>query len=245
MQGEEIKAVKVGKCLGLLINDNLTWSDQTQKVISSCRNRMNALYRITELLNVNERKIKAESVIMSKLRYCLEATSTGRKKDLLALQGVQSQAARWVLGKGRLGWSLTSGLKQLSWLSIAQLVCYTSVQTALKVLQSREPENLNERLTKIKPLKRKRNISEEDSNIQEERVVIERSWEELSHLKASTRRAWSVRSLGWLEKIPTNIKDLDVKGEASKKELKIWVRRHIHIRGDQIIWGRPLNQALD
>ena len=245
VQGEEIQAVTVGKCLGLLINNNLTWSDQTKKVTSSCRNRMNALYRITELLSVKERKIKAEAVIISKLRYCLESTSTGRKKDLKALQGVQSQAARWVLGKGRIGWSLTAGLKQLSGLSIAQLVCYTSVRTALKILQNREPETLYERLTKLKTIKRKRNVIEEEMNIQEERVVIKRSWEELSKLKASTRRAWSVRSLRWLEKIPSCIKDLDVNEEASKKELNLWVRRHIHVRGDRIIWGRPLQRDLD
>ena len=245
VQGEEIQAVKTGKCLGLLINNNLTWSDQTKEVTSSCRNRMNALYRVTELLSVKERQIKAESVIMSKLMYCLESTCTGRKKDLEALQGVQSQAARWVLGKGRLGWSLTAGLKQLSWLSIVQLVCYKSVQTALNVLQNKEPENLYERLTKLKPVKRKRNAREEEISIQEERVVIERSWEELSKLKASTRRAWSVISLRWLERIPSSIKELDVKGEASKKELKLWVRRHIHVRGDRIIWGWPLQRDLD
>ena len=248
LQGEEIQAVTVGKCLGLLINNNLTWSDQTKlqcQIKPSCRNRMNALYRITEHLSVNERKIKAEVVIMSKLRYCLESTSTGRKKDLEALQGVQSQAARWVLGKGRIGWSLIAGLKQLSWLSIAQLVCYTSVRRALKLLQNREPETLYERLTKLKTIKRKRNVREEEMNIQEERVVIKKSWEELSKFKASTRRAWSVRSLQLLEKIPSCIKDLVVNEEASKKELNLWVRRHIHVRGNRIIWGRPLQRDLD
>lgn len=100
--------------MGLMINNNLTWSNQTKQVVASCRNRMTALYKITELLSVEERKTKAESVIMSKLQYCLESTSTGRKKDLATLQGMQSQAARWVLGKRRLGWSLTAGLKKLS-----------------------------------------------------------------------------------------------------------------------------------
>ena len=63
------------------------------------------MYRITELLSLEERRTKAEAIILSKLRYCLEATSTDRKKDLEMLQSVQSQAARWVLGRGRRGWS--------------------------------------------------------------------------------------------------------------------------------------------
>ena len=245
VQGEEIESVGVGKCLGVMINNNLTWTDQTQQVIASCRNRMTALYRITELLSVGERKIKAESVILSKLEYCLEATSTGRKRDLEALQGMQSQAARWVLGRRRLGWSLTAGLKQLCWLSMAQLVCYKSVRTALKVLQRKEPENLYERLTKLKQVNRKRKAEEEDLIIQEERVIIKRSWEDLEHMKASTRRAWLVRSLRWLERIPDRIKNLDIAGEASKKELKMWVKRHIHVRGDRIIWGSPIDRELN
>ena len=43
VQGEEIKSVRLGKCLGVVINNNLTWTDQTQQVIASCRNRMTAL----------------------------------------------------------------------------------------------------------------------------------------------------------------------------------------------------------
>ena len=91
---------------------------------------------------------------------------------------MESQAARWLLGNRRLGGSLTAGLKQLSWLSMAQLVCNRSVMTALKVLQRKEPDNLYERLTKLKQVKRKRKAEQEDLIVQEERVRIELSWEE-------------------------------------------------------------------
>ena len=37
---EKIQAVRVGKSLGLLINDNLTWEAQTQKVVAECRTKM-------------------------------------------------------------------------------------------------------------------------------------------------------------------------------------------------------------
>ena len=111
--------MSVGKCVGVMINNNLTWTDQTQQVIASCRNRTMALHRITELSSVDERKTKAESVNIAWRQPVQEG-----KKDLESLQGMQSQAARWVLGKRRLGLSLTAGLKQLSWLSMAQLVCY-------------------------------------------------------------------------------------------------------------------------
>ena len=54
-----------------------------------------------------------------------------------------------------------------------------------------------------------------------------------------------MRSLRWLEKIPSSIKELDIEIEASKKEINMWVRRHIHVKGDRIIWGRPRERDLD
>ena len=54
-------------------------------------------------------------------------------------------------------------------------------------------------------------------------------------MKTSARRAWSVRILPWLKIITVRSKKLDTAGEASKKELKMWVRRHIHVRRDRII----------
>ena len=245
VEGELIEAKRVGKSLGLLINDNLTWEAQTKKLVADCRKRMGALYRVTSLLSQEERKIKAEAVILSKLRYCLEATSTGRKRDLEALQSIQSQTARWVLGRSRLNWSLSGGLKELCWLSMAQLVCYTSVRMALKVIQKQGPESLLERLTEVKTVTRKRRRGEEDPEKQEERVPKKITWEELTILKASTRKAWSIRAIRWMAKIPSNIKDLPVGGEAGKKELKMWVRRHIHVRGDRILWGRQLERTRD
>ena len=67
---------------------------------------------------------------MSRLNYCLEVVSQGRKSDLERLQCVQSKAARWVLQTRRQDWSLTGGLKKLRWLYMAQHAAYASIKTA-------------------------------------------------------------------------------------------------------------------
>ena len=57
-------------------------------------------------------------------------------------------------------------------------------------------------------------------------------------LKATTRKAWSYRSLGWLEQLPEALRRQDVKLKATQKELKQWVKHHVPVRGDRILWGK-------
>lgn len=62
----------------------------------------------------------------------------------------------------------------------------------------------------------------------------------LKKLKATTRKAWSVRVLRWLELMPGDIKEADMTKKAVKEELKKWIRHVIPVRGDRILWGKPL-----
>ena len=59
-------------------------------------------------------------------------------------------------------------------------------------------------------------------------------------MEVTTRKAWSWRSLCWLEQMPDTVKSKDISMKAVKKELKAWVKHHIAVRGDRILWGQPL-----
>ena len=122
-----MKNVHVGKVLGLLISDDLSWRDQTEKVVKSCQEKLRGLWKITDLMRQDQRKLKAEAIILSRLTYSLEVTSTGRKYDMERLQGVQSAAARWVTQTRKRDWRLKRGLKNLGWLSICQKTAYMSI----------------------------------------------------------------------------------------------------------------------
>ena len=89
------------------------------------------------MLNKQQRKTKAEAILMSRLSYCLEVVSTGRKGDMEKMQGVQSAAARWVAQTRKRDWHVKSGLKKLGWLSICQQAAYVSLKTAMKVLRNK------------------------------------------------------------------------------------------------------------
>ena len=169
--GEVVKSVKVKKALGLLVSNDLTWKDQVEKMVKSCQEKMTGLWKCTDYLDKYQRKVKAEGIIISRLTYCLEVVSTGRKTELEKLQGIQSAAARWVLQTRRRDWSLSGGLKKLNWLSVAQLAVYFSLKLALRVVKEKKPERLYETLT------------EENGGEREVRTITERG---LKKMKATT-----------------------------------------------------------
>ena len=223
--GEKVRNVRVGKALGLLISDDLTWRHQTEKVVENCQEKMRGLWKITNLLRKDQRKLKAESIVLSRLSYCLEITSTGRKCDTEKLQGVQSAAARWVSQTRKMDWRMKKGLKKLGWLSICQLAAYLSIKAAMKILRDKKPERLYESLT------------EERNGEKSRKIVNEKKF---MKMKMTTRKSWSYRSLRWLEKMPETLRKKDPTQKATKEELKKWVRDQVPVRGCRIMWGQKL-----
>ena len=224
--GKKVKNVRVGKALGLLISDDLTWRDQTEKVIKSCQEKMRGLWKITDLLRKDQRKLKAEAIILPRLTYSLEITSTGRKCDMERLQSVQSAAARWVNQTRKKDWRLKRGLKNLGWLSICQKAAYMSILMAMKILKNKKPERLYQALTK-----------EEEGGSRQRKTVNE---QQFLKMKLTTRKSWSWRSLRWLEKMPESLRIQDPTKKGMKNELKKWVRGQVPVRGCRIMWGKKL-----
>ena len=84
----------------------MSWRHQIQETVKSCTAKLQGLWKCTSVLREDQRKIKAEGIILPKLLYSLETTSTGIKANMERLQGVESAAARWVLQVRRRDWSL-------------------------------------------------------------------------------------------------------------------------------------------
>ena len=223
--GEVVTNVWVGKALGLLVSDDLSWRHQTEEVVKSCTAKLHGLWKCTSVLRKDQRKTKAEGIILPRLFYCLETVSTGTKANMEKLQGVESAAARWVLQTRRRDWSLRGGLKQLGWLSVCQQAAYQTVKLALKVLKEKRPERLYMCLTELNDGQRERKIFDEGKFMK---------------LKQTTRKAWSSRALRWINMMPDELLDMDLKLRASKQELKNWIKHRVPVRGDRILLGRAL-----
>ena len=213
-----VQNVKIGKVLGLVVSDDLSWRDQVDKVTKLCTAKLSGLWRCTSILEAQERKTKAEAIILPRLYYCLETTSTGLKSNMERLQGVQSAAARWVL-------QIRKGLKKLGWLSVCQQAAYQTVKMALQILKRKTPERLYEILTSMKSGQRVRKELSEDN---------------IKRLKLSTRKAWSTRALRWIGMMPTSLLEMDFNFKSSNKALKTWIKHRVPARGDKILWGKVM-----
>ena len=120
-----------------MVSKDLTWRDQVDKTVKSCQEKLRGLWKCTAYLKQHQRKVKGQGILLSRLTYCLEVTSTGRKAELEKLRGVQGAAARWILQTRKRDWSLSGGLKKLGWLFLAQLAVYTSLKLAVMVLKDK------------------------------------------------------------------------------------------------------------
>ena len=64
-------------------------------------------------------------------------------------------------------------------------------------------------------------------------------------MKASTRKAWSVRSLRWMTQMPEELVGKDIALHSTKTELKKWIRGSVHVKGDRILWGKKLTGEME
>ena len=144
---------------------------------------------------IEKRKELANGVICSRLGYALETVSTGKMKDIEALQAMKVKAGRWVLGARRLDWSTTASFQKLGWLTIWQEVTYKTVRMAMKVIQTHQPRSLYEKKTTRRLINRAGQWHE----VRERRLI---SKEELVKIKLSTRKSWAVRAIRWMAQIP-------------------------------------------
>ena len=99
----------------------------------------------------------------------------------------------------------------------------------MKVLQSRKPERLYDTLT------------EQRGGVRVWKKVKESKFKGRK-LLLTTKKSWSIRSLRWLEQMPQDLRSNDTTLRSTKTELKRWVKHHIPVRGDRILWGKKLSE---
>ena len=128
--------------LGVTLSNNFTWDNHVDEILDKCSKRINRLYKVYGQLNTKQRKNLAEGSIVSILKYALEVTSSASEKCIKRIEGMQSKAARFALGKSRKDWSRTAGYSELNWLTIPQSAVEMSLKLFFRVLWSRKPTKI-------------------------------------------------------------------------------------------------------
>ena len=115
--GEAIE--RVNKILGIHFNENLSWSNHVNNVIQCSYATLRTLCQFKRFTLYKVRKSLAETLIISKIRYCLVVYSQLPKYQIQRLQKTQDRVASYVLGRYIEENNL---IKTLCWLPITKLM---------------------------------------------------------------------------------------------------------------------------
>ena len=99
LAGETVETKSKAKSLGLLLSEDMNWTDEVESRLAKCSRKLRSLMRLKGIASQAQRKSLAQGVIMSRLHQHLEVISMGRMVDQAALQRMQNRAMRWVRGE--------------------------------------------------------------------------------------------------------------------------------------------------
>ena len=133
---------KAETLLGCLIEPDLKWHKQVNRLLVRLKARLTALQHIKGLRMMQLRKRIAEGIFLSILSYCLPVFGGCDKVELDALQVMQNKAARIVANLG-LRDNRVLIYRQVGWMTVKQLIFYHSALATFRIRLSQEPEYLN------------------------------------------------------------------------------------------------------
>ena len=146
--GQEI--IRTTECENLLggnISQNLKWTNHIllneKSLVKQLGTRLNALRKISKVVDYKTRKMLADGLFMSKLVYIIPLWGGCEKFLIRALQIIQNKAARSVTKLG-IFTPVQTLLRQCGWLSVNQLVFFHTVILLYKTRQNETPKYLYE-----------------------------------------------------------------------------------------------------
>jgi len=225
LAGETITPKSKAKSLGLIISEDMNWTDEVETRIAKCSLKLRSLMRLKGVVSQEQRKTLAQGVIMSRLHQHLEVVSMGRRVDLAALQRMQNRTMRWIRGEGMRAFRTEAALESLGWLDVGQTAAKATIITAMKVMYEGKQEDLQERIS-VKDKKGRMKVK----NVSKTEFLSMNSW---------MRKAWSTRARRWLKKVPQEFLEKNPWKDSTKKAVRKWVKENVRIKGeDAILWGK-------
>ena len=111
------------KDLGVIMDPNLTFDNHVLATVSSCMSRLAQINRVKYFFDKQSLIIIINSLVFSKLFYCLCVWSNTSQTNLKMLQTVQNFACRIVSGRRKYD-HVSPALKELRWLPVKKHLYY-------------------------------------------------------------------------------------------------------------------------
>ena len=133
---------KTARNLGVIIDDQLTFTDHIASVSRSCRFALYNIRKIRPYLTQYATQLLVQTLVSSRLDYC-NALLTGLPACVVKpLQMIQNAAARLVFNQPKRA-HVTPLLIELHWLPVAARIKFKSLMLAYRVLAGSAPTYLN------------------------------------------------------------------------------------------------------
>lgn len=152
------------KILGMYIDDQLNWNQQTQKVRKKANNSIRNLHRINQLIPLKHRILLYNSLVASHYNYSDTVWSGCGVINEKKLQTTQNFAARSILGKSKHS-SATEALKTLNFLPLKEKRKIHEAVYVHKALNEKLPKEIVQQYKSCEPIKHLRSSKFHTLNI--------------------------------------------------------------------------------
>ncbi len=144
IKGTSIKKVTNCKHLGVIIDENMIWKNQVDKVIKKVSTGLYFLRKSTNILPRHVQSMLYKSIIATHFDYCNIVWGRCKKQYHNKLQVLQNRAAKIITGTSVYG-SSTQALNDLNWKNLDQKLYYNESAVMYKTLNDMAPRYLTKR----------------------------------------------------------------------------------------------------
>ena len=206
----EVTSSSEERVLGIQIGNSLaSWKVQidfsSRGVIPKCSKKLAGLKLVGKYLSFKKRRVTGQSVVLSRLFYCVEVWGPGLTlTQLRALQACMNRLTRWIT-QNPVGTSVSQDLMECGFLSVNQTIVFRVLITGLLALKYGKPVGIRELL---KPTQHGFNTRGSQAQVC---TVIESYY---------SNKSWKNKFVKYLNKLPEPLKYSDMKNKVEKDELK-------------------------
>uniref|UniRef100_A0AAQ6IJR8 Reverse transcriptase domain-containing protein n=1 Tax=Anabas testudineus TaxID=64144 RepID=A0AAQ6IJR8_ANATE len=137
-----ISPTKSARNLGVIIDDQLTFTDHIATVARSCRYALHNIRKIRPYLTEYTTQLIVQALILSRLDYCNALLMGLPASTTKPLQMIQNAAARLIFNQPRRS-HVTPLFRSLRWLPVAARIRFKALSLAYRVVNSTAPSYLN------------------------------------------------------------------------------------------------------
>ena len=137
--GNELSPVDSVKGLGVVFDGELSFNDHTTKTASSYMSGLGQISRVKHVFKKDILVTIINSLVFSKLYYCLSIWLNTSASNIRKLQGVQNFVARIVSGTRKFD-HVSPALKNLRWIPVKSHLCLRETILTFKSMPGQVPD---------------------------------------------------------------------------------------------------------